>query len=199
MPKSLPPHPSLEHLKNQAKQLLKFHKAGDPEACERIQRFLPRLGKQSPEVILKARVSLQEAQHVVACEYGFQNWAALVAKVSTSEDKVALRPKGPQPYCLRITAEEPDSEIDFVGTILIRHPERSSYALTRRTPFELQVDAMILSGTVYVTSETGNLQVELIRMEHGEPRKLLGGHGRGFTFGEQVDTSIPVTRFIWMF
>jgi hypothetical protein len=199
MSKSLPPHPSLDHLKNQAKQLQKSHKAGDLEACGRIQRFLPRLGKQSVEDIRKTRVSLQEAQHVVACEYGFRNWTGLVASFATSEDKAMPRPKGPQFYCLRITAKEPGSEVDFVGTILLQHPERSSYALTRRTPFELQMETTVLGGTVCATSETGKLQFELLRMEHGELRKLLGGGGRGFIFGEQVDTAFPVPRFIWAF
>ena len=39
--KQLPPNPSLEHLKSQAKQLLKAHKEGSRNARQRIRLFFP--------------------------------------------------------------------------------------------------------------------------------------------------------------
>ena len=41
--KQLPANPSLEHLKSQAKRLLKAHKEGSPDAFQRIRSFFPKL------------------------------------------------------------------------------------------------------------------------------------------------------------
>ena len=65
-PRSLPPQPSLEQLKNQARDLLKAHKSRDPEVCARLGKALPRLSKSSDAQILQAKVSLRDAQLVIA-------------------------------------------------------------------------------------------------------------------------------------
>ena len=77
----LPPNPSLKQLKNRAKDLRKAHQSAAPQAAERIKEHLPRLGKASTEEILAGDLSLQEAQHVIACECGFKNWNWLQAVV----------------------------------------------------------------------------------------------------------------------
>ena len=84
MSRELPPKANLEHLKKQAKDLLKAHQSGDVEACKRIGAFLPRMSEASEEDIRSAKVTLQEAQYVIAREYGFDKWAHLVARVSDS-------------------------------------------------------------------------------------------------------------------
>ena len=81
MSKQLPPQSNLRHLKTQAKALLKSLQVGDPDAVERIQASLPRLSGNSEAEILEAGVCLQEAQHVIAREYGFKHWDALQAAV----------------------------------------------------------------------------------------------------------------------
>jgi len=86
MSQKLPPQPSLEQLRKQAKDLLKAHKSADPEAATRIRAFLPRLSKASEEDILAADLSLQETQHVLACEYGFKGWNWLQAVVEVDLD-----------------------------------------------------------------------------------------------------------------
>jgi ankyrin repeat protein len=65
--RSLPPHPSLEQQKTQAKELLKSLRAGDAGARERVRRHLPD----------KRRITLADAQFVTAREYGFESWARL--------------------------------------------------------------------------------------------------------------------------
>ena len=82
--RSLPPRPSLEHLKKQAKDLLKAHKSGDSEVCLRIRRSLSRLSNASDSEILRAKISLVEAQHVIAREYGFVDWATLKSHVQAN-------------------------------------------------------------------------------------------------------------------
>jgi len=65
---SLPSAPSLEQLRKQAKELLRAHRAGDPEA-------LARVAANEPGEPLK----LTGAQHVVAREHGFPSWPRLKA------------------------------------------------------------------------------------------------------------------------
>jgi hypothetical protein len=74
----LPDRPSLEQLRKQAKDLLKQVRAGDDAAMVRMRAFVP-----SP-----AQPTLGDAQFVLAREYGFDTWAALVRHVD------AVSPQG---------------------------------------------------------------------------------------------------------
>jgi ankyrin repeat protein len=67
---SLPPAPSLEQLRKQAKELLRAHRAGDPAAAARV-------AAHDPGEPLK----LSGAQHVIAREHGFPSWPRLKAYV----------------------------------------------------------------------------------------------------------------------
>jgi len=73
---SLPRHPSLEHLRKQAKQLLAAQRHGDGRCCGFLRR-LRRFSEASEADILAARVTLAEAQFVIALHYGFSGWEQL--------------------------------------------------------------------------------------------------------------------------
>ena len=51
MPRQLPPRPSLEQLKKQAKSLFKLQQAADSEALTRIREYHPRWKNLSHEQI----------------------------------------------------------------------------------------------------------------------------------------------------
>ena len=68
----LPPKPHLDHLKKQAKDLLKSFQSGDSQICVSVQQYLPRFSRLSPDGF-----TLHDAQHVLARQYGFDNWPAL--------------------------------------------------------------------------------------------------------------------------
>ncbi len=70
MTSALPAHPDLEHLRREAKRLLRGLLAGDPDALARGNAHAPRLA-----------VALATAQLVVAREHGFGSWAQLRALV----------------------------------------------------------------------------------------------------------------------
>jgi len=78
--KKLPGCPDLEHLCNEAKALLKAHRAGDLRANETL-RCIARLSEIPDDEMRAAAVSLQEAQHAVARDYGFRSWKALKDEV----------------------------------------------------------------------------------------------------------------------
>jgi ankyrin repeat protein len=76
----LPARPSLEHLRKQAKDLARDYRAGNAGALARVATVLTRArvtGTSTPPI------ALADAQFVVAREYGFQSWAALVRHVET--------------------------------------------------------------------------------------------------------------------
>jgi ankyrin repeat protein len=66
--KELPARPSLEQYRKQAKEFLKACKSGDSDAIERIRRYHPRASK------LLVRVTLADAQLVIAREHAFESW-----------------------------------------------------------------------------------------------------------------------------
>jgi hypothetical protein len=75
--KRLPSNPNLDHLKYQAKDLLKGHAARNPGAGQRIREFHPRFGRATDAEIFYAQLSLSDAQLTIAREYGFPSWARL--------------------------------------------------------------------------------------------------------------------------
>ena len=86
---ALPPNPSLRHLKNEAKQLLRALEDGSREAAARVRAHLRRVGGAKESHIEPSEVSLQEAQHVVAREYGFATWVELADAVETRFERIA--------------------------------------------------------------------------------------------------------------
>ena len=87
--KQLPPNPSLEHLKSQAKQLLKAHKEGSLDAFQRIRSFFPKLSDATDAEIQSTAFGLQDAQLVIAREYGFASWTRLKEAVRHLEQDMA--------------------------------------------------------------------------------------------------------------
>lgn len=69
MPHDLPARANLEHLKKQAKELLRAAESGDADAMARLREHAGR-----PD---SAPLKLTDAQHAVAREYGFATWRAL--------------------------------------------------------------------------------------------------------------------------
>jgi len=85
MSRQLPPNPSLEQLKKQAKSLLKRQQAADSEAFTRIRESHPRFRNLPEEKISASPFALADAQLVIASEYGFASWAKLQSHVKTLE------------------------------------------------------------------------------------------------------------------
>lgn len=73
----LPPNPSLDHLKYQAKDLLKGKDARDPAVAQVIREFHPRFSSATDAEIFSAPFKLSDAQLTIAREAGFASWARL--------------------------------------------------------------------------------------------------------------------------
>lgn len=76
--RSLPVRPNLDQLRNQAKDLLKSFKSGDPDAiAEFVAALSAKPGQTEPK--------LADAQWVLAKSYGANNWNRLVQCCQTSD------------------------------------------------------------------------------------------------------------------
>ncbi len=82
----LPERPHLEHLKNQAKTLLRAARSRDPAALERF-RALPAFSEKTAAEI--GAPALHDAQSVIAREHGFPSWNALREHVETHTMSIA--------------------------------------------------------------------------------------------------------------
>ena len=100
--RELPARPNLEHLKNQARTLLRESLAADAGATARFRAF----------GITAAAPKLADALHVIACEYGSTNWPALKLRVEVaSEDAMEA-----------LTAAIRADDATLVREVLQRHP-----------------------------------------------------------------------------
>src|SRR6202012_4766840 len=76
--RELPARPNLEYLKKQARLLLRGSLQAEPAAIHRFREVQVSLPTGTPK--------LADAQHVIAREYGFDNWANLKVHVGALSD-----------------------------------------------------------------------------------------------------------------
>ncbi|HEX7287462.1 MAG TPA: ankyrin repeat domain-containing protein [Candidatus Angelobacter sp.] len=69
----LPPHPNLEQLRKQAKDLLEHYRSEDPAAVSEIAKF-----ERNPD---RTTFALHDAQRILARAYGYESWPKLKAFV----------------------------------------------------------------------------------------------------------------------
>jgi len=91
MPKNLPPNPSMEYLRKEAKDLLEAHRRGDLSVLP-ILRNLRDLRGAPDDVVLKHPLTFQAAQLCLAIEYGFRDWDGLKTGVEGARADAAARP-----------------------------------------------------------------------------------------------------------
>lgn len=107
MSRELPPKPNIEHLRKQAKDLLRNYQHGDPAAIEHFGS----VASFSATTNLK----LADAQHVIARDYGFAVWSKLKEHVESLARVL-------EPAEL-LSAAVCASDADKTARVLERHPE----------------------------------------------------------------------------
>src|SRR6266700_3711863 len=125
--KPLPSKPNLNHLKHQAKDLLRDHAVRDLGAAQRIREFHPRFGHATDGEIFDVDLRLSDAQLAIARESGFPSWARLKRHIEkpTLSDQLNL------PHHERIEDATfrrgvdllDDGDIDGLRAHLKRHPK----------------------------------------------------------------------------
>jgi len=79
--KPMPPRPSLDRFKAEARRLMRDRAAADPQACQRLREFHPRLAEATDPAIAAADLGWSDALLTIAREYGFASWPRLKARV----------------------------------------------------------------------------------------------------------------------
>ncbi|ANB18833.1 ankyrin repeat domain-containing protein [Dokdonella koreensis] len=74
---ALPEHAHIDHLRKQAKALLRAYQAGDAEALHRFRQALPAAYGTSDAQLAAMQLRLHDAQSCIAREYGFPSWNEL--------------------------------------------------------------------------------------------------------------------------
>ncbi|MBT4501902.1 MAG: hypothetical protein HOC74_29490 [Gemmatimonadetes bacterium] len=113
---------SLEHLRKQAKKLLKAYQAGDRSEVERVKVHCDR-----------EEFTLNDAQFVLAREYGFGSWPKLVATLETPAGTIAMS----RPQLLSIECMHDESCL------------RLGEAFSRHLGEQAQCDTNFLDQTTY--------------------------------------------------
>jgi hypothetical protein len=135
--RTLPPNPSLEQQKKLAKELHKAYDAGDDDARTRIRHHLPD----------KQRITLADAQFVLAREYGFDSWSKLKQHMEPApEESVAESDREEFKRVVR------SGNADAVATLLRHKP--SVRALINQPIFSF--------GGTALTSTAGDNNVALV-------------------------------------
>ncbi len=117
---TLPPRPSLDHLRRQARDLLRAARAGDAAAAGRLRA-------------VSGRPTLAAAQLAVAREYGFASWARLTTEVQARTTDLARQAEA---FCeasirdgtgraARMLAATPEiADFDFVTAVILGDASR---------------------------------------------------------------------------
>jgi hypothetical protein len=89
----LPEQSNLNHLKKQAKDLIRSYRNGDPHAILQFRQSLPAAAGRSDEEIVALKLRLHDAQWCLARAYGFTSWTDLrvyvEARAGARDNRVA--------------------------------------------------------------------------------------------------------------
>jgi len=125
--RDLPARPSLEQYKKQAKDLLNAYKSADPEAMHRVRAFV-RGAEDTAGSAPTKRITLTDAQFVIAREHGFESWPRFARHIETlnlSRSAAALT----DPTASFIEASTPPRDghasgtLEYAELILSRYPD----------------------------------------------------------------------------
>jgi len=156
MTKSLPPNPSLENLKKQAKALLKACQSGDAEGLARLRASHPQFTHASEEQIKAATPRLTDCQLVLAREYGLDTWTQLKAAVESA------------------TLEQADEFIS-IACLCFDDPHYDHRHFHQRAHQMLQQNPALAAATIWSASAAGN--VDAVRQLLDETPDLVDRPG----------------------
>jgi hypothetical protein len=123
----LPDNPDLQHLRYQAKDLLKEHAAHNAAAAQRLREFHPRWSKASDAAIFQATLTLSDAQLAIAREYGYPSWTRLKRRVEqprpSDQVKLPHHQRIEDPIFRRAVELLDAGDVEGLRAHLKKHPE----------------------------------------------------------------------------
>lgn len=124
---TLPERSNIDHLRKQAKELLRHYRNRDPAALERLRHALPVAQAKTDAHLISLDLRLHDMQSCIAREYGFASWAELKSHV----DLEALRPQAGEllqywlhlAYSGDITGNTSAARPQFAARLLAERPD----------------------------------------------------------------------------
>lgn len=218
-PLSLPPNADLRQLRNRAKDLLKAHAAAAPDLAQRARQALPEWAELTDEQVFQSAFALKDAQRLIACEYGFDQWADLKRHLEAQPPAV-LRAAAPSPNAafdtevlIAFFEAVRSHDIDALRTSLEAHPG----LIRARVPQErmhlrgesfseafreealswsqpgIEWDETRTATALHMATSTGwigSLEVARILLDHGADPNALG-------YEENNDYCAPIVIATW--
>jgi ATP-dependent Clp protease adapter protein ClpS/tetratricopeptide (TPR) repeat protein len=89
---AFPKKPDLTQERKRAKELLKALRSGDDNAIARFRSHHPRFAELTPDALRAADVNLNDAQWVIAREYGFPSWQSLKGHIEQVSGRAGTAP-----------------------------------------------------------------------------------------------------------
>jgi ankyrin repeat protein len=139
--RTLPSRPNLAQLKRQAGELRRAHREGKRSAAARIAAHHPRMKDQPPAVVLASRVTVADAQHIIAREFGFDSWPRLKHHVDTA-GRVATYV--PHPHFDKAVAAIDAGDIERLRHLLATEPALVRARTNLAPPFHYFTGATLL-------------------------------------------------------
>jgi hypothetical protein len=176
----LPAQPNLRQLKTRAKDLHKAHQQADPRAIERIAEHHPRLSGLPDANILEADFSLQDAQLIIAREYGFPSWPKLTASIAASTSTPnALSPEEAASLVRDLLAEGESQKAAMLLTAL--GIETTGESLKYMSDREIEVVVAAFAGLEDVPTEQRQKMIAEFE-QHGGGTEPANGKFVPFAF-----------------
>jgi ankyrin repeat protein len=151
--RQLPPRPSLDQLRHQARELLRDARERKPDALSRI-RALPAFATHDDDSLAREPLALHDAQSAIAREYGFHSWNELRERVE------------------ELTLEFGAACDEFVRAATDRRPDRAERLLS--------LHPGIASADFHAALVLGDYAAVAARLEHEPSLATAAGGARGW-------------------
>lgn len=179
--KTLPERASLDHLRKQAKTLLRDLRGNDTDAIERVRTFLPRARGLSAPQIAALALKLHDAQSCLAREYGFRTWSELKAAIEAPElagsHTASVSTWLGLVYAGDVTGDTFGARPQFAQRLLDQHPDLlgDDATLACAVGDVAAIRRAIASDAAWVHRPAGPLQLPpLIALTHSALARLPG-------------------------
>ena len=180
--RSLPDRPSLEHLKNQAKALLRRVHAGEADALALVLEFDPQSIQSSAVTDAGGRDAvgrfvLSEAQLVIARTYGFASWQRLRTHLELLETYAEhVRPVMPVDDPPTDMSDDPAALVDYFLNLACINYVRDGYWRLERARGLLTAHPELAAATIHTMTAVGEAE-GVRRLLDADPSqaRLVGG------------------------
>lgn len=167
--RELPPRPSLDYYRKQAKHLLRAYRLGHPEAVQRVCDWHPLVRKTEEARLGRVKILLADAQWVIAREHGFESWARFARHVQDVARKAMHRSEIHHP----VSIADLDIETDEIHTCIFSSDSSRALVGAQGCPVHLYD---LSSGRRLISFANTSIDAWGLAWTPDQRFVLIGGH-----------------------